>query len=344
MVSNEKNTHTKKKNYIKRSIIKLGSSYAITYPTDFLDSFSDESGEIKGINVHCYKIDPMSILIKKLAAESEVQTVTIKISEFPMDLLESLLESTRKLNVNKVVLEYEEKDYEKTLEIINKFGLTPVHSEGKMIVDLSRQYKEYNFPDQINSMVKNFSKIIQITFQISNSKVAQKSIDTFLIAIKSSFKESLRVLIMRLKNYYLINENGEDSHHGMQNIINILGNRVLISHIKNMSISAGNLFLNNKSPEIKKYEKIIIEFPKLLKEEVDLILSKDIGSRIEEINEFKNTIEKHYDEYIKIQKKCDKDSVDESVINARIFYIMDILFDIHEIILTRWIENTITVE
>jgi hypothetical protein len=146
----EKSTNIKKRTYIKRSIIKLGSSYAITFPTDFLTSFEDKEGiienkddntddELKGVNVHCYKIDDSSILIKKTHAETETQVLNIHIGSiesdrFPLELLENLLTCARKLNVNQVNIFYDEKDYENCLSIVNKFG-SPIHSGNKMTVD-----------------------------------------------------------------------------------------------------------------------------------------------------------------------------------------------------------------
>ncbi len=344
----------RKTNYIKRNIIKLGSSYAITFPTNFLKSFAEDKNVksinkdediLKGNDVHCYKVDPNSIIIKKTEAESEIQILDINISKFPMDLLESLLNCARKLNINQVKINYQEKDYEKCLGIINKIGVPPVHSENIMMLDLSRTYLQYNFPNQIKGMVKNFSKIIDLSTDnnIKKNEEIESKKETYLTSIYSSYNEAIRVLIMRLNNYYLQSQDAEEG--GITNIINTLGNRVLVSKIINISDTASNLSLYRGTEELKKFIPVIKELPILLKEEIDLILDLEIADKIEEINGFNSKLILIKEEFGNTNGgSSEKISVIEAIISNIIGIILDTLFAIQDIIITRWIESKTEVE
>ncbi|MBD3351080.1 MAG: hypothetical protein GF364_06305 [Candidatus Lokiarchaeota archaeon] len=344
----KKKSKRKDKKYIQRNIIKLGSSLALTFPKSFFKSFKDNIKSIddyKSIKVHTYKIDPTSILIRKNKAESETQVLNVNIEKFPIELLENLLISSRKLNVNQVNIKYKEEDYEKVLETINKFG-PPIHSSNIMTIDLSRNYKDYNFTDQINGMTKNFSKIIENALNkgIIDAKEKQR-IQTFLDSIDASFNEALRVLIMRLKNYYLWDDSKGTETSGTRNIVNTLGNRVLISHIKDISVAASNLFYSRNTKEIEKYAPIIREFPELLRMECELILSQEINKKINEIDDLRKMLEKHEMKFGKLIPERSKDySVNEEIITSMIRFIFNALANILNIILTRWIENSVIME
>lgn len=333
---------------ITRNVIKLGSSLAITFPRDFLQSFRLQDGEmksIKDVKVHAYKVDPGSIIIRRTKAESEVQILDLNVSDFPIALLENLLVSARKLNINKVNIIYEEEDYEKCLEIVNKFG-PPIHREGVMSLDLSRHYRPQKFKDQIVGMIKNFSKIIENVVDhtdITESK--KKSINTYLSSINSSFNEALRVLIIQLRNFYVYSEDNEENGSGTHNIINTLGNRVLISHIKNISTSAANLFYTKETDDIQVYLESIEMFPDFLDKEIDLVLSKDLSSRVSEINDLRQEMEISRDKFkVIVPENKEEYSVTDEVISTTVNFIYDSLFDILNLILTRWIENSVLIE
>lgn len=333
---------------ITRNIIKLGSSLAITFPRDFLQSFRYQNGDmksIKDVKVHAYKVDPGSIIIRKTKAESEVQILDLNVSDFPIDLLENLLISARKLNINKVNIIYEEQDYEKCLEIVNKFG-PPIHDDGVMSLDLSRHYRPQKFQDQIVGMIKNFSKIIENI--VDDSEITEnkkRSINTYLNSINSSFNEALRVLIIQLRNFYVYSEDHEENGTGTHNIINTLGNRVLISHIKNISTSAANLFYTKETDDIQVYLENIEMFPDFLDKEIDLVLSKDLSERVSEINELRQVMERSREEFKEsIPDEPERYSVTDEVISTTVNFIYDSLFDILNLILTRWIENSVNIE
>lgn len=343
---------SKSKKYIQRNIIKLGSSLAVTFPKEFFKSFrmddKDDDEGFKNIVVHAYKVDPNSILIKKYKADLEQQRLDIDTNSFPIELLENLLISARKLNVNEINIYYQEKDYDKCLEIVNKFG-SPVHSENKMTLDLSKIYKEFKFSDQVMGMIKNFSKIIDHIMdegKIIDSDM-KKIIETYLKSIESSYNEALRVLIIRLKNYYLWEDHPEEgqSGFGMSNIINTLGNRVLIAYLKDVSVAAANLFYSKASKEIAKYLPIIKIFPDLLKEEVELLLSPLIQSKIEEINNYKTRVLEIRKKYNRlVPDKNQNYPINEYIINSIIDHIFDIIIELIGIILTRWIEKSVKLQ
>lgn len=343
---------SKSKKYIQRNIIKLGSSLAVTFPKEFFKSFrmdeSDDDEGFKNVIVHAYKVDPNSILIKKFKAELEQQCLDLDMNSFPIELLENLLISAKKLNVNEINITYQEKDYDKCLEIVNKFG-SPIHSENKMTLDLSRIYKEFKFSDQVMGMIKNFSKIIDHIMdegKIIDSDM-KKTIETYLKSIDSSYHEALRVLIIRLKNYYLWEDHPDENQAGtgMSNIINTLGNRVLIAYLKDISVAAANLFYSKSSKEIGKYLPIIKSFSDLLKEEVELLLSPTIQDKIDEINNYKNhvlDIRKKYNKLV--PDKNQNYPINEYIINSIIDHIFDIIIELVGIILTRWIEKSVKLQ
>ncbi|MHA1821160.1 MAG: hypothetical protein ACTSVC_11845, partial [Promethearchaeota archaeon] len=303
-LKNNNKSDKRPKKYIERTIIKLGSSFAVTFPAYFLESFKNEMGNIKGISVHAYKIDDQTILLKKYRAESEKYVLEIDMNKFPINLLENILISAKKLNIHQLDIIYPDDLYERCLEIMNKLNLTPFHSQNKMTLDLSRKIdSNFKFSEQVRSMVKNFSKIIQLTLDPNHK--SPKSIEIFLTSINSNFNEALRVLIYHLNNYYLF-EKEKNLEVGSTRIINMLGNRVLISKIQDIANQTSNLYWYKETPEFKKYKQIIEKFPQLLDKEIEFFLDESEGSEITllnslycQINDVKNILtqilEKHKD-------------------------------------------------
>ncbi|MHA1342323.1 MAG: hypothetical protein ACTSRZ_21395 [Promethearchaeota archaeon] len=334
-------------NGIIRNIIKLGSSYAITFPREFILSFTENNNEdtLKSMKVYIYKLDNNSLIVRKNQIESEEQTLQININDLTIELLEEILNSAKKLNIQQVKILYKEEDYERCLEIVNKFG-APVHSNNTMTLDLSRDYRTFNFRDQINGMLKNFSKIIEniITPSNKNAKETQRLINTYMKSIETSFQEALRILIFKLRYYYIWRQEEDYNASGMSNIVNILGNRVLLSILMDISLGAAGLVYSKDTPEIKKYLLIIKEFPNIVKEGIDLMLSSNIKDLLDNVYQYELKIENLKKEYQKIvPDDINKFSVNEKVITSMIEFVFNNLKEIFNIILTRWIENNVKV-
>lgn len=321
--------------YLKRKIIKLGNSYAVTYPEDFIKSLADDDKEIAKSTVHCYKINSRSILIRKEKAESEKTILNIDISKFPIELLGDLIKNAQKLNINTVNIDYQEDDqYDLLISKLNEFNITPIFTVNKITFDLSKNIL-YKFSDRLESMAQLFSKIIglSISEEVTNlDKI--KVIDDYLSNLKRHYDEALSTLIKILNNFYLHNENG------MSNIINTLGNRVLLSHIKNMSESASNLFYYKNSEEFKSYMEIFENFPNILKDEIALSIK---SNEINEINNLNIIFKKKETLLIGLKAKGTK-TVNEEIIFSIVRSILGALKDIMGIILTRWVENSVVYE
>ena len=136
-----------------------------------------------------------------------------------------------------------------------------------------------------------------------------------------------------MNNFYLHSENG------MSNIINTLGNRVLISHIKNISKSASNLFYSKNTEEFTRYMKIIESFPEILKKEISMAIK---SNEINEINDLSKIIEEK--ESLMISLKSVGGTVNEEIIFNVVKSILEALKDIMGIILTRWLEDSVIYE
>jgi flagellar biosynthesis/type III secretory pathway chaperone len=322
--------------YLKRKVIKLGNSYAVTYPEDFIKSLADENEEIAKSTVHCYKINPRSILIRKDEAESEKTILNIDISKFPIELVGNLINNAQKLNVNTVNLDYQEDhQYDLLISILNEFKITPIFNENRITFDLSKNIL-YKFSDQLKGMTHHFSKIIELSVKFSGKPTTPdkiSTIDDYMSNLNRNYKEALSTLIKILNNFYLHSENG------MSNIINTLGNRVLISHIKNISKSASNLFYSKNTEEFTKYMKIIESFPGILKKEISMATK---SNEINEINDLSKILEEK--ESLMISLKSVNGTVNEEIIFNVVKSILEALKDIMGIILTRWVEDSVVYE
>lgn len=323
--------------YLKRKIIKLGNSYAVTYPEDFIKSLADDDKEIAKSTVHCYKINPRSILIRKEEAESEKTILNIDISNFPMELLGNLINNAQKLNINTVNINYQEDDQcDLLISKLNEFNITPIFNENKITFDFSKNIL-YKFSDRLKGMTQLFSKIIGLSIKFSGEDTYPdkiKVIDDYMSNLNRSYNEALSTLIKILNNFYLHSENG------MSNIINTLGNRVLLSHIKNISESASNLFYYKNSEEFIKYIEIIKSFPDILKKEISLAIK---SNEINEINDL-NKILKEKENLMISLKANGTGTVNEEIIYNIVKSILGALKDIMSIILTRWVEDSVIYE
>ncbi len=323
--------------YLKRKIIKLGNSYAVTYPEDFIKSLADDDKEIAKSTVHCYKINSRSILIRKEKAESEKTILNIDISKFPIELLGDLIKNAQKLNINTVNIDYQEDDqYDLLISKLNEYKITPIFTKNKITFDLSKNIL-YKFSDQLKGMTQHFSKIIGLSIKFSGKLTTPDKIsiiDDYMSNLNRNYNEALSTLIKILNNFYL------HSEIGMSNIINTLGNRVLISHIKNSSESASNLFYYKDSKEFKNYMKIIESFPEILRNEISLATK---SNEIYEINDLNKILKKK--EVLMISLKANgTGTVNEEIIFSIVRSILGALKDIMGIILTRWVENSVVYE
>jgi hypothetical protein len=192
-----------------------------------------------------------------------------------------------------------------------------------------------NFPNLIKVMVKKYEKIIKLTVEHHGKPTTPEKInrtDKFLSGLNISYNKALSSLINLLNNYYTQTERGTSQ------IINVLGNRVLISEIRKIAESAQNLFFYKDSEEIEKYIEIIEVLPILLNDEVDLLFKSD---NIKEIEQLNAKLTKYEKKLPNIGKNTPSDEIN---IRSIVRNTLNTLGDILEIILTRWIEQNIEYE
>ncbi|MFX1394659.1 MAG: AbrB/MazE/SpoVT family DNA-binding domain-containing protein [Promethearchaeota archaeon] len=311
------------KNKYVRSVIKLGNSYAMTFPQEWTNKANlKEKSEVS-----LYPIDDKSIVIK--TTDKEKQKTIFNIGDnWPIKLLRHALISAFKLNVDEIYLKYNEKNQDKLYKLLTELRREIIGIDFKNLVD-NNEFFIYFLLDSSKTTFKEVLSDLIDVFNIIISNVikgtTQNNDDLLLAEIDRKYSLGRRILITGLSEYPL--------SKGYRNlpIIQYLGDRVVLIYVKDFINESLNL-QNYPQEIIKKYSNLLSRIPSLL---IDIVNSEiNLGS----ISEF-------YDELIKLSSMLEKINIGESFeeleIRNTIKYYLNSFQNFFDIGITRLIESEI---
>lgn len=354
-----------KGNVTVRSIIKLGNSRAITFPQAFIESFKkqedkekeeivgeeesenrseadkqpDEEDPWKDVRVYCYKIDNDSIIIKRQRAEEQKMTLKIDTKQVPLNLLTNILKSAKKLNINQVNITYDQNNDFEVLKIIDKFGVTPTYLSEKNIVTIQflKDFSNVKLKDQISGMISNFVNLANEIFylkEFDENKRGERT-EIYVRAIEKNTRECIRMIISKLRNYYILDEQSEST-----NIINALGDRMLVSSIYNLALSIFGLKIYDDKELFKKYQEFIIKTTKMVYICFTELFLAEEKNYVKAAEEVRNELDSFIREYNNLRGQKDWLSLDlqEEAILTTLNRVANHLEEILDLLVTRWVE------
>jgi hypothetical protein len=336
----------KRRKSFDRSIIKLGNSRAITFPTEFLDSFRRvdvETGEddFQGVMVRLFKIDPDTILVKKMDALNSSQEIQID-NDFPVGLVGPLLISAKKLNIGAVHIQFLPENQITILDICTEMGASPLISgPNEITVAFPNTVGDYTIHEKLTGILSYIEQIGSLIMDQNRDMVEdQRTIDTLLKTIDLNYRDAVRLVIHNLNNYY-ISDNNEEA----KSIINFLGTRTLLFQIQNISSVLAKLFLFRNWEHIHLYYDPLKRFLVLLKRGTDINYDETItASPITVIEAYKHELDEYVEcmavIYQKAGKKIDVNSVESQMVENIQQNFQVVLSSLFDLMMTRWIEST----
>ena len=313
-----------KEKYV-RSVIKLGNSYAMTFPQDW----ANQSELKEKTEVFLYPIDDKTLVIKSQEKKGEKTYFKIDGRKWPIKLIRQALIAAFKLGVDEIFVSYNSQK-------LNEFN--------ELFVELRREIIGLDFKNLRNR------EEFQITFLLDTTKVTFNEViedlsDAFNTVIKNfiegntrnnnqlildevdrKYSLGTRILVMGLSNYP-ISKNKLPT-------IRYLGNRVILLYIRDFINEALNLELISNET-IKKYSEFLIKIPNLL---------GDIINNYDNIN--LDTISEFQDYLINLENLLDdlntgEINLEEQHIRKIIGYYLNSFKTFFDIGITRLIETEI---
>jgi len=311
------------KNKYVRSVIKLGNSYAMTFPQEW----TNQANLKEKSEVSLYPIDDKSIVIK--TTDKEKQKTVFNIGDnWPIKLLRHALISAFKVNVDEIYLKYNEKNQDELYKLLTELRREIIGIDFKNLVD-SNEFFIYFLLDSSKTTFKEVLSDLIDVFNIIISNVikgtTQNNNDLLLAEIDRKYSLGRRILITGLSEYPV--------SKGYRNlpIIQYLGDRVVLLYVKDFINESLNL---EHYPQeiIKKYSVLLSRIPSLL---IDIVNS-DINL---------GTISEFYDELINLRSTLEKINVGETFeereIRNTIKYYLNGFQNFFDIGITRLIESEI---
>ena len=310
-----------------RSIISLGNSKAMTFPQEWtsLANLGDKS------EVKLYPIDENTLIIRA-GDLNEPKRFQIG-EEWPIQLIKQAIISAFKLNVDEVLIKYNEKTEDSLNEKLIELGSDLIGLDYKNIVDSQEFYIRFlvdpsktTLPEILMDLSNVFLSIIKNIIEGTREGTRKKN-DFLLAELEKKYHLGRRILITGLSDFPL---------KGLKNTptIRFLGDRVVLLYIRDFIYEA--LVLQSISPKIiKKYSKSLLRIPNLLKDVINNYNNINLNS----ISEFKTYLDKLKNNLTDIE--YDPTNNEEMEVRNVIKYYLHSFSNFFDIGITRLIESLI---
>ncbi len=324
-MTHQKNSKLKDK-YV-RSIIKLGNSFAMTFPQDWTIAANlKEKSEVT-----LYPHDSKTLVVRALEKEEQKTVFRIDANKWPLKLIKQAIISAFKLNVQDIFVKYSEDNQEKIYELIIDLERETIGFDFKDISDSQEYYINFlldtsskPLQDVLMDLSDVFHTLIKNVIEGSN----KKNYKLLLTEIERKYSLGTRILITGLSDYPI--------SKGRKNLplIRFLGDRVVLLYIRDFINEALTLrFIQNDI--VKKFSDILISIPNLLS---NLIKNYDDIS-LNSISNFQEYLIKL--ETMLTDMKTDKSNIEMNQVRNSIEYYLNSFQTFFDIAITRLIESEI---
>ncbi len=239
-----------------RSVIKLGNSYAMTFPQDWANQSEIEEKK----EVSLYPLDDKTLVVKSSGKEEKKTIFRLNSNEWSLQLIRQAIISAFKLNVQEIYIKYYESNQEQIYELLTELRREIVGIDFKNLTESDEFFVYFlldtsktTFQDVLTDLINLFITIIR---NIIEGKA--KNNNTLLLAeMDRKYSLGRRILITGLSEYPI--------SRGYRNLpsIQFLGDRVILLYIRDFINEALNLktFPQNI---INKYSELLEEIPSFL--------------------------------------------------------------------------------
>lgn len=251
------------KNKYVRSVIRLGNSYAMTFPQEW----TNQANLKEKSEVSLYPIDDKSIIIRTI--DKEKKTIfNIDGNEWPVKLIKQAIISAFKLNVDEINIKYNDDNQEDIYKLIINleretigFDFKDNSERQEFFINFLLDTSSKPFQDILMDLSEVFRRIIKNVIE----GITKKNGELLLAEIERKYSLGTRILITGLSDYPV--------SKGYRNIpvIRFLGDRVILLYIRDFINEALTLKLVSNDI-IKKFSEILIKIPSLL---INLIKNYD---------------------------------------------------------------------
>ncbi|MFX0187423.1 MAG: AbrB/MazE/SpoVT family DNA-binding domain-containing protein [Candidatus Hodarchaeota archaeon] len=314
------------KNKYVRSVIKLGNSYAMTFPQEW----TNQANLKEKSDISLYPIDDKSIIIRTV--DKEKKTIfNIDGNEWPVKLIKQAIISAFKLNVDEIYIKYNDDNREDIYKLIINLERETIgfdfkdNSEGQeFFINFLLDTSSKPFQDILMDLSEVFRRIIKNVIE----GITKKNGDLLLAEIERKYSLGTRILITGLSDYPI--------SKGYRNIpiIRFLGDRVILLYIRDFINEALTLKLVSNDI-IKKFSEILIKIPSLL---INLIKNYD-NINLDSISSFQGYL-------IKLGMMLEnivheKSNIEVQQVRNKIKYYLNSFQNFFDIGITRLIESEI---
>jgi len=306
-----------------RSIISLGNSKAMTFPQEWTSLANlGEKSEVK-----LYPIDENTLIIRA-GDLNEPKRFQIG-EEWPIQLIKQSIISAFKLNVDEVYIKYNEKTEDPLNEKLIELGSELIGLDYKNIVDRQEFYIRFLVDPSKTTLPEILMDLSNVFLSIIKNVIegTKKKNDFLLAELEKKYHLGRRILITGLSDFPL---------KGLKNTptIRFLGDRVVLLYIRDFIYEA--LVLQSISPKIiKKYSKLLLRIPNLLKDVINNYNNINLNS----ISEFKTYLDRLKSNLTDIE--YDTTNNEEMEVRNVINYYLHSFRNFFDIGITRLIESLI---
>jgi len=321
---NNSNHPILKDKYVRR-VIKLGNSYAMTFPQDW----ATQSELKEKTEVFLYPLDDKTLVIKSQEKKGEKTYFKIDGKKWPIKLIRQALIAAFKLGVDEIFISYNSQKLVEFNELFVELRREIIGLDFKNLRDREEfqinfllDTSKITFNEVIADLSDAFSTVIKNFIEGNTRNNNQLILDE----VDRKYSLGTRILVMGLSNYP-ISKNKLPT-------IRYLGNRVILLYIRDFINEALNLELISNET-IKKYSEFLIKIPNLL---------GDIINNYDNIN--LDTISEFQDYLINLENLLDdlntgEINLEEQHIRKIIGYYLNSFKTFFDIGITRLIETEI---
>lgn len=308
-----------------RSVIKLGNSYAMTFPQDWarLSKLREKT------EVSLYPLDDKTLIIKSQEKEEKKTYFRIDGKKWPIKLIRQALIAAFKLGVDEIyvsynsqkLIEFNELFVELRREIIG-LDFKNLRDREEFQINFLLDNKKITFNEVIEDLSDAFNTVIKNFIEGNTRNNNQLILDE----VDRKYSLGTRILVMGLSNYPISKNNSPT--------IRYLGNRVILLYIRDFITEALNLeLISNKT--IKKYSEFLLKILNLLDDIINNYDNINLDA-ISEFQEYLDNLEHTLDEF-----KTAEINIEEQHIRKIIEYYLNCFKTFFDIGITRLIETEI---
>ncbi len=239
-----------------RSVIKLGNSYAMTFPQDW----ANQSKLKEKTEIFLYPLDDNTLIVKSRDKDEKKTIFRMNSNEWSPQLIRQAIISAFKLNVNEIYIKYYEDNQEQLYELLTELRREIIGIDFKNLTENNEFFVYFlldtsktTFQEVLTDLINLFITIIKNIIE----GIVKNNNNLLLAEMDRKYSLGRRILITGLSEYPI--------SRGYRNlpIIQFLGDRVILLYIRDFINEAFNL-QNFPKNIINKYSELLSQIPKLL--------------------------------------------------------------------------------